>query len=192
MNSKLSFILLLLLYNGAYCFCLKSTEICKKTHIKCEANLNRHEKEYSITCVKSICHGVQNHQCGPEYCTTNKESCEDFRNLNIFISLFNRGLGFLYETQINQFKAFLNHIHLCPNKITNVKRSDVCIRAKNCFYKKKMPFRTRNAYLVKQKSCDCPISLPINCHDFHCVANKSICEEIPRENFKLLKIIECE
>lgn len=110
-------------------------------------------------------------ECGHHHCSVNASKCQQFKYLSTMVS-------FLKDEAVQQMTAkyqyLLASIKPCTPEAFKFKPSDICVRKKECFERKRVPLRTGLSFYLKKAECPCEKENKFECGSF-CTLNRNAC-----------------
>ena len=138
-------------------------------------------------CVKEMaCKGKYSYDCDLKYCSKDRETCEDFGELKIYLKAIN-------NLQINKkISHSLKTIKLCPVNHYKWKESDICFNTAKCNQIKGLIHLVGKASIdfYKHAVCPCHVTMyKFQCGKHYCALSENACyafKQIKKTNIMFL------
>lgn len=166
---------LILLVSIQFVAGLKLSKICYIRDHVCKGTFNSANK-YVVKCEKAECNESNPHTCGPDYCSSDAETCKSYQRMRIVVKNLMKSSK-TYEKQISKYTSFIKSIQNCSSTSYKLQMEDVCINGQNCYVKKPLKLRYSGLHLYNKIDCPCSNINGFQCGDKYCAVNQYVCNE---------------
>lgn len=156
---RFNIIIILLVLNS--CQCLKTTDYCSLTKTECGIN--------KLNC---YCEGKFSHKCRGNYCSNSKSNCYKYQ---FYFSLILNRKGAFNLSNVNNYQMFTSRIQKCSQLKQSTQAVNVCHKENKCYFKKGLPFRAGNMFMLFLKICPCSGVYSKDCGNQFCGLNDTDC-----------------
>lgn len=151
------FAIFIILFSEA--FGLKTTDLCL---VRSEQII----KKNTLVCI-----GTHSYQCTREVCAVNKSSCDDFKNLNLYLHSIKS------KSKVKKIKQLMSAIKYCSGLPYVFDSSDICVNSYSCFTTQGLNHLAGKANMnfVRKSYCPCSGRFGVKCQTQYCAVSQDAC-----------------
>lgn len=184
MKKRLVFNILILILAIKDGKCIKQSDFCKIGKPVCRGTYD-FNNNYKETCEKMKCEGDYKYSCLNGLCSTEKQHCDVYKNLNFLTRPQN-------EIKFNRVK-FVRNVRNCQSSLHDFKLTDICISENNCYFREVFTrlSRVSNFENLVKKQCECRGLYSYKCGDEFCAMHNYACDMFNEYKNRSLNLKKC-
>lgn len=169
MNFTMIFIMFVLIKIS---FSLKPQEICSRSEKECKY-ITDARNQSKMVCQKVKCVGIFDYECEPNYCSLDKDSCDEFKSMKFLIETLMRPYANVKQTK--SYQGLFGLIKKCTMLDYKWKPKEICINGEHCIRNQLIAMRTGVVKFYRKVECACPSKHPFRCSRNYCAIDETTC-----------------